>query len=146
MRGNCLHELESQLKKQREIAAMTSTNVKNVIVGNLFEIAMNCDDGDMELSDAEVDHLMEKIEHIAGVDVREAKVRKLIADRGRNLMCKFAWHNKKSVYWYFQCSIVTDSISYVVCLLVSLALMEVAKQALRDDIPEEEKLFVYVNN
>lgn len=95
MRGNCLQELEDQLKKQREIAAMTSTNVKNVIVGNLFEIAMNCDDGDMELSDTEVDHLMEKIEHIAGVDVREAKVRQLIADQGRNLMCKCVWFDKK---------------------------------------------------
>lgn len=92
MRGNCLQQLEDQLKKQREIAAKTSSNVKNVIVGNLFEIAMNIDDGDMELSNAEVDHLMEKIEHIAGVDVREAKVRQLIADRGRNLMCKLFLH------------------------------------------------------
>ena len=88
MSGNCLEQLEDQLRKQREIASMTSTNVKNVIVANLFEIVMNCDDGDMELSDAEVDKLMQNIEHIAGVDVREAKVRKLLADRGRNIMCK----------------------------------------------------------
>jgi len=110
IRGNCLQELEDQLQKQREIASMTTSNVKNDIIGNLLEIAMHCDTNqDMQLSPEEVNTLMAHMEHIAGVDVREEKVRQLIAQKGRSVM----------------------------------SLMEVAKQALREDIPEQDKLFVY---
>lgn len=90
MSGNCLQELEEQVKKQREIKSMLKTNVKNELVDTLFEIALNCDsDQDNSLSDEEIEKLMKKLEGIHGVDVREQKVRQMVADHGRNLFCKF---------------------------------------------------------
>lgn len=88
IQGNCLQELEGQLKKQREIAAMTHSSVENEIISNLFEIAINCDDGDMHLSDEEIKHLITRIEAINGVTVKKLAVLNLIESHGRDLMGK----------------------------------------------------------
>ncbi|CAB9501481.1 expressed unknown protein [Seminavis robusta] len=112
MRGDCQQGLEEILKTEREIAAKTKSNVKNDLLGNIMEISLNCDlDGDMKMSDDEVEAVIQKIEGINGVDVREEKFRAMIENHGRDI----------------------------------LSLMDVAKNLLSDDIPDEDKLFVYLN-
>ena len=92
MSGDCVRELEDQVKKQRDIKASLKTNVKNELVQTLMDIALNCDtDQDSQLSDAEIEKLVQKLEGIHGIDVREQKIRQMVADHGRNVFCKFAF-------------------------------------------------------
>ena len=54
-----------------------------------MDIALNCDtDQNDILSDEEIEQLMKKLEGIHGIDVREQKVRQMVADHGRNVFCK----------------------------------------------------------
>lgn len=104
MSGNCLQQLEEQLRKQREIAAMTKTNVTDELVGNIFEIALNSDEnGDMNLSDEEVEKFVKRMEGINGVDVREEKVKAMIANHGRGITCKFIFCFSSSILTCVSC-------------------------------------------
>ena len=92
MSGNCLQELENQVKRQREIKSNLKTNVKNDLVQTLMDIALNCDvDQDDRLSDEEIERLVHKLEGIHGIDVREQKIRQMVADHGRNVFCKWIY-------------------------------------------------------
>ena len=145
MQGDCLKQLEEQLEMQRKIAAMTHDTVENQIISNLFEIALNCDiDGDMKLSQEEVDKLIHKIETINGVDIKEEKIRNLITTHGSDIMGKKMTTTHFFFLFVYVFCIVTSS--YLILSLFDnfllKALMEVTKNLLKHDIPDDDKLFV----
>lgn len=86
LQGNCLQQLEEQLKQGKEIKYRLKTSVKDDLVDAIFEIALRCDDdGDMKLSDEEMHNMVNRLEGLHGVQVREQKLRQLVANDGRNV-------------------------------------------------------------
>ena len=61
-------------------------NLNAVIVQNLISTVLTCDvDGDLVLSNAEIDDAIAKLESIHGVQLKEDKLRDLVISQGRSL-------------------------------------------------------------
>jgi hypothetical protein len=109
--GASLDELERQLQESKQILKGFENNFKAELLQNMMTVILTMDrDGNMILSNEEIDELIQAMEGIHGTQVDEERLKKLIIDQGRSLM----------------------------------GVMEVARNLLRDDIPEEESIFSYV--
>mmetsp|Transcript_16462 Transcript_16462/g.45962 ORF Transcript_16462/g.45962 Transcript_16462/m.45962 type:complete len:96 (+) Transcript_16462:685-972(+) len=61
-------------------------NLQGDILQNLISMVLACDDdGDMILSDDEIDDLIFNLEGVHGVQLKEELIRKMIVDNGRSL-------------------------------------------------------------
>eukprot|EP00934_Nitzschia_sp_Nitz4_P003487 Nitzschia sp. Nitz4//NODE_444_length_18484_cov_71.934560//8151//9143//NITZ4_additional_000058-RA//1//CDS//3329531899//3477//frame0 len=86
VQGTSLDKLEKQLEETRKIHQQMKSSVQGEILNNLIEIALVCDaDGDMILSDEEIDHIISKMESIHGIDIDNEKIRAMINENGRSL-------------------------------------------------------------
>jgi hypothetical protein len=84
--GVSLDELEKQLEESRKIYSKMNQNLQGEILQNLISVILACDnDGDMILSDKEIDDWIHNIEGIGGVDIDDAMVREKIISCGRSL-------------------------------------------------------------
>jgi hypothetical protein len=86
VQGASLDELEQQLQESRNIYSKMSQNLQGEILQNLISVILACDqDGDMVLSDEEIDDTILKLEGIHNLDLDEDKIRAKIQDCGRSL-------------------------------------------------------------
>lgn len=84
--GKGLDELEKQLQTSREIFDSMQDNLMGNILQNLISVVLNCDkDGDMTLSDEEIDMIILKLEGMNGVDLKEDLLREALIQNGRSL-------------------------------------------------------------
>lgn len=84
--GKTLDELELQLQQSRDIYSSMQDNLMADILQNLISVVLACDqDGDMTLSDAEIDKMIIKMEGMNGVDLKEDLLREALVKNGRSL-------------------------------------------------------------
>jgi TolA-binding protein len=86
--GQSVDELEKQLKESESILDQMQDNLRGDVVQTLISIVLAIDhDGDMCLSDAEIDTLCAKIEGMSnkGIDLNEEKLRTKLVENGRSL-------------------------------------------------------------
>jgi hypothetical protein len=84
--GKTLDELEQQLEQSRQIFNSMQDNLMGNILQNLISVVLNCDkDGDMVLSDEEIDTIILKIEGINGIDLNDELLREALVQNGRSL-------------------------------------------------------------
>jgi hypothetical protein len=82
-----LEELERQLVESKKILKGYQQNHKTELLQNLMTVMLTMDrDGNMILSNEEIDELIQALEGIHGVQLQEDKLRKIIIDQGRSLM------------------------------------------------------------
>ncbi|KAL3938409.1 MAG: hypothetical protein SGARI_001752 [Bacillariaceae sp.] len=86
VQGKSISELEKQLEESRRIAAMQKDSLSGDILNNIMTVVLAADDdGDMMLSDAEIDEVTKNIESLQGVDFNDAQLKKLIISKGRDI-------------------------------------------------------------
>lgn len=86
MQGSNVKELENQLEESKQILSGMGLNVKTELLQNLITVMMAADtDGDMLLSDTEIDELIQQLESIANVQLKEDRIREIIIREGRSL-------------------------------------------------------------
>ena len=86
MQGSNVKELENQLEESKQILATMSVNAKSELLQNLITVMMAADsNGDMLLSDVEIDELIQQLESIGKVQLKEARIREIIIREGRSL-------------------------------------------------------------
>ena len=84
--GKGLDELEQQLQQSRQIFNSMQDNLMADILQNLISVVLECDkDGDMVLSDEEIDNIILKMEGMNGVDLKEDLLREALVQNGRSL-------------------------------------------------------------
>ena len=84
--GKTLDQLEQQLEQSREIFASMQDNLMGNILQNLISVVLNCDeDGDMTLSDEEIDEIILKMEGMNGIDLNDELLREALVQNGRSL-------------------------------------------------------------
>lgn len=86
--GQSMEELERQLKESEQILDQMQDNLRGDIVQTLISLVLAIDhDGDMCLSDAEIDSLILKIEEMSSgqFDFKDALLRKKLIEHGRSL-------------------------------------------------------------
>jgi hypothetical protein len=99
VQGASLEELEKQLQDSRVIAKKMSQNLQGDILQNLISVVLACDqDGDMTMSDAEIDDLIAKLEGVHGIQLKEDLIRSKIIEMGRSLNGTFVtFFSKKHI-------------------------------------------------
>mmetsp|Transcript_36588 Transcript_36588/g.67693 ORF Transcript_36588/g.67693 Transcript_36588/m.67693 type:complete len:255 (-) Transcript_36588:453-1217(-) len=81
-----IDQLEKQLEEQKAILSKMKGNLKSTIMQNLLTTLFAIDlDGDMILSDDEIDLLITKIENLYGVDLKDDMFRAMIVGSGRDI-------------------------------------------------------------
>jgi myosin heavy subunit len=86
VQGKSIAELEKQLEESRKIAAMQKDSLSGDILNNIMTVVLAADDdGDMMLSDAEIDEVTKNLESLQGVDFNDAQLKKLIISKGRDI-------------------------------------------------------------
>jgi exonuclease VII small subunit len=83
--GQSIEELERQLLESRNILEMQKDNLSGDILSNIMTVVLAADDGDMLLSDAEIDEVTKNIESLQGVEIDDAQLKKLIINKGRDI-------------------------------------------------------------
>jgi len=84
--GVSLDELERQVEESRNILQQMSQNKKADLLQNLMTVVLAMDkDGNMMLSNEEIDELIQTLEGIHGVRLKEDLLKKIIIDNGRSL-------------------------------------------------------------
>ena len=84
--GASLQELEKQLEESKQILNSFNRNVKADVLQNLMTVLLTMDrDGNMMLSNEEIDELIQTLEGIQGAQMDEARFRKAIIDQGRSI-------------------------------------------------------------
>lgn len=84
--GASLSQLEKQLKETELIYNSMEENLKSNVLQNLVTVVLDCDnDGDMILSDDEIDALIEKTQGLYGINVKDEEAKKLIIANGRSI-------------------------------------------------------------
>jgi len=87
-----LDELENQLQQSRDIYSKMQDNLMADILQNLISVVLGCDqDGDMVLSDEEIDNIILKMEGMNGVDLKEDLLREALVQNGRSLNGMLLW-------------------------------------------------------
>jgi chromosome segregation ATPase len=87
--GQSIDELERQLKESESILDQMQDNLRGDIVQTLISMVLAIDhDGDMCLSDSEIDSLIVKIEEMSAgsIDLKEDLLRAKLVENGRSLM------------------------------------------------------------
>ncbi len=86
VQGASLDELEQQLQESRNIYSKMSQNLQGEILQNLISVILACDqDGDMVLSDEEIDDIIHKMEAIHGVQLKEDLLKSIVIEQGRSI-------------------------------------------------------------
>lgn len=86
MQGQSLKELEQQLQDSKRILGQMETNAKSELLQNLITVMLASDaDGDLILSDEEIDSLVYNLEQIHAVELHEDLLKETIIEHGRNL-------------------------------------------------------------
>jgi exonuclease VII small subunit len=86
VQGQSTDELERQLAESRNILEMQKDNLSGDILSNIMTVVLAADDdGDMLLSDAEINEVTKNIESLQGVDFNDAQLKKLIIGKGRDI-------------------------------------------------------------
>jgi len=84
--GVSIDELEKQLDDSKDILGTMQSNLKGDILQNLISVLLSSDkDGDCIFGDEEIDDLIAKLEGLAGVNLKNDVLKKLIIDEGRSL-------------------------------------------------------------
>jgi hypothetical protein len=84
--GQSVDELERQLAESRSILEMQKVNLSGDILSNIMTVVLATDyDGDMLLSDTEINEVTKNIESLQGVDFNDAQLKKLIIGKGRDI-------------------------------------------------------------
>ena len=86
LRGASLKQLEGQLEESKEILRQMDSNFKGELLQNLMTIIFALDrDGNMILSDEEIDDLIQTLEGMQGVQLKEDLLKQSIIEKGRSL-------------------------------------------------------------
>jgi predicted nuclease with TOPRIM domain len=86
VQGQSIDELETQLAESRKILDMQKASLSGDILSNIMTVVLAADDnGDMLLSDAEIEDVTKNIESLQGVDFNDAQLKKLIIGKGRDI-------------------------------------------------------------
>lgn len=86
MKNASLDSLEEQIKKSQQILESIQVNKLSDILTNVFDILLADDkDGDMILSDDEIDEIIETIEGLNNVDINDEKAKRMVIDAGRGI-------------------------------------------------------------
>lgn len=115
VQGASLDELEHQLQESRNIYSKMSQNLQGEILQNLISVILACDqDGDMVLSDEEIDDIILKLEGIHNLDLDEDMIRAKIQDCGRSLNGMYAPEIDMVVPFWGVISILTHFFFYLI--------------------------------
>jgi hypothetical protein len=86
MQGESVDELENQLEESKQILASMNVNLKSELLQNLISVMLAADaNGDMLLSDEEIEDLIHQLESIHGVELKEQMLKNIIIDAGRSV-------------------------------------------------------------
>ena len=86
LEGQSIQELQNQLEDSKRVLDQMNKNVTGEVLQNLISVMLACDnDGDLLLSDAEIDTLIDNLEATQGVQLKEDMFRQAIIDNGRSL-------------------------------------------------------------
>ena len=86
VQGQSVDELERQLQESKDILSRMKTNEKGQVLQNLISVLLNADeDGNMELSDADIDKVIARLEGLSNVNFDDYKIRKFILDHNRSI-------------------------------------------------------------
>merc|ERR1712192_123174 len=81
-----LNVLEEQLEESKQILKGMKDNKLQLVLNNVFDTLIACDkDGDVYLSDDEIDHLIKSIEQINKIDINDELTKRMIIDSGRSI-------------------------------------------------------------
>ena len=80
--GQSVQAFEEMVKENRSLLESMQTNLKANVLQNLVSVIIRSDtDQDMIMDDAEIDHLMRRIQNLSGVELHEDRFRKKIANK-----------------------------------------------------------------
>jgi uncharacterized protein YpuA (DUF1002 family) len=86
VQGQSVEELEKQLKDSQEILDSMDDNFKADLMNNIVTILLAGDEnGDMLLSDEEIDEIIHELESVHGVNLNDTLLRKIVIDKGRSI-------------------------------------------------------------
>jgi uncharacterized coiled-coil protein SlyX len=86
VQGQSLNELEKQLVESRKILSSMKDTLVGDILQNLMTVVLAADDnGDMLLSDIEIDELVTNFEDLQGLDLNNDTIKKVIIGKGRSV-------------------------------------------------------------
>jgi len=86
MKNTSLGFLEEQLKQSQQIIDSIQVDKLSSILANVFDIMLADDtDGDMSLSDSEIDNIIKTCEGLNKVDIDDEKAKRMIIDAGRGI-------------------------------------------------------------
>lgn len=86
VQGQSMDELEEQLQESKEILATMHKNYKGQVLQNLISVLLGADqDGDMLLSDDDIEDMIHRLEGLHNVNINDAKFRQVIIDNGRSV-------------------------------------------------------------
>jgi hypothetical protein len=86
VQGVSMQELEGQLGESQEILNTLDRDLQSEIVRALVGVILAADeDGDMLLSDIEIDDIIHKMESIHGVQLKEDLLRSIVIENGRSI-------------------------------------------------------------
>lgn len=161
VQGLSLDELENQLKESKKILDKMELNLQGDILGNLMDIALACDeDGDFELSDDEIEDVITQLEELNGVDIDNDRLRNVLIERGRSVEGEqgteiffdgqyscfvLIFRRGKAIDFWSKWYLTRVFCFLYLLVLQSTGIMDVIKNLLRDDIPEEENLFHFIS-
>jgi len=84
--GQSLDELEKQLEESRSILKGMKDDLAGDVMQNIMTVVLAADDnGDMMLSDDEIDQVVKSLESLNGVDINDENARALIIAKGRDI-------------------------------------------------------------
>lgn len=80
--GQSVQAFEEMVQENRSMLESMQTNLKANVLQNLVSVIIRSDtDQDMIMDDAEIDHLMRRIQNLSGVELHEDRFRKKIANK-----------------------------------------------------------------
>ena len=86
VQGQSLTELEQQLVESRKILGSMQDSLIGDILQNLMTVVLAADDnGDMLLSDIEIEELVTNFENLQGLDLDNETIKKVIVGKGRSV-------------------------------------------------------------
>eukprot|EP00523_Entomoneis_sp_CCMP467_P008087 CAMPEP_0168734978 /NCGR_PEP_ID=MMETSP0724-20121128/9095_1 /TAXON_ID=265536 /ORGANISM="Amphiprora sp., Strain CCMP467" /LENGTH=272 /DNA_ID=CAMNT_0008782105 /DNA_START=60 /DNA_END=878 /DNA_ORIENTATION=- len=86
VQGQSMDELEEQLEESRGILATMDKNYKGQLLQNLITVLLGADqDGNMILSDEDIEDIIRRLEGLHNVNINDAKLRQMIIDNGRSV-------------------------------------------------------------
>jgi glycerol-3-phosphate dehydrogenase len=86
LQGRSVDELEKQLNESKAILATMKDDLAGDILQNIMTVVLGADDnGDMILSDEEIDEVVKNIESLQGIDLNDEELKKVIIGKGRDI-------------------------------------------------------------